>query len=85
MRFLGPFTRLVGRQLRDMTDAMLSALCDVAQRTQMFDLIASVKMAVGSAALRLHGSVAFLPNPDDVRAQSGASRDCFDCLIGFSH
>ena len=84
VRFPGELAQFLRRQLRDVADAV-SALRDVAEQAQSLDLLVRVKAAVRSGALRLHGAVALLPNPNDVRAQPGAPGDHFDCLMGISH
>jgi hypothetical protein len=73
-----------GGQFRDLADAVTGPR-DVAQKAQSLDLLLGIQAAVGLGADRLNRTVALFPNPNDVRAQSGATGDDPDGIIGLAH
>ena len=84
VQFPGQLAEFLSRQLRDVADAVF-ALRDVAEQAQSIDLLVGIEAVVGPGALRLHGAVASLPNPDGMGAQPRTPEDHFYCLVGCGH
>ena len=75
---------MLGRQLRDQTDAV-PALRHLPQQAQAFNLPRRVQPSLGRGSLRLDGAVALFPDPDGVRAQSSHASDHLNGIMSLSH